>query len=87
MTTTFYRLDIEVYNKKINFWSPSSSIPGGKTLEEAQQKAREEISRINKFNPKGLKNVRFKIEKSVTETTVVEEINGSEISFFLLKTA
>jgi hypothetical protein len=80
-------LDIEVYNKKINFWSPSSSIPGGKTLEEAHKTAREEISRINRINPKGLKNVRFKIEKSVTETTVVEEINGSEISFFLLKTA
>ena len=86
-TNTFYHLDIEVYHKKLNYWSPSSSIPAGNTLEEAHKKAREEISRINRINPKGLKNVRFKIEKIVTETSTVEVINGEEIAFFMLKTA
>lgn len=86
-TNTFYQVNSEGYDKKLGYWRPAGSGPGGKTLEEAYKRVREDIARLNTTNPKLLKTVRFKIEKIVTETSTVEVINGEEIAFFMLKTA
>ncbi len=84
---TFYRIYTEIYKEKLGYWAPTGSGPGGKTLEEAYARVREEMTFLDLHNKKLLKNVRYKIEKTITTTEIVEEISATEASFFILKTA
>jgi hypothetical protein len=86
-TNTFYRVDTFIYKEKLGYWSSAGSGPGGKTLEEAYTRVREEMAYLDLNNKKQLKNIKYKIEKIVTTTEVVEEISATESSFFILKTA
>ncbi len=86
-TNTFYRVDTYIYKENLGYWSSAGSGPGGKTLEEAHKRVREEMAFLNLKNKKELKNIRYKIEKIVTTTETVEEVFAEEASFFMLKTA
>lgn len=88
MTTrvrTFYlvrTMELVTSQNQNTYWSENSQVPGGRTLEEAHNRVRKDMARI------GLKNldkVKFNIVKSIETEEIVEEIPGTEASFFMLK--
>lgn len=64
------------------YWSESGSGPGGRTLEEAHERVRKDMNRIGFKN---LSKVKFDIVKTIETEEFVEEIPGTEASFFMLK--
>lgn len=65
------------------YWAECGSGPGGNTLEEAQDRVRKDMARVGlgRLDNK----VKFVITKTVEVRERVEEVLGSQSSFFLLK--
>jgi hypothetical protein len=63
-------------------WTISGTGPGGKTLEEAHARVRNDMNRIGIDR---LDDVRFKIVKTVEVEEEVEIVVGSDAPFFMLK--
>jgi hypothetical protein len=85
-THTYYTVSTHVLREFPGsgpFWSENGSGPGGRSIEEAQERVRKDMVRA------GIKNlnnqVKFVIKKTVELTEVIEEVNGAEASFFMLK--
>jgi len=85
-THTYYTVSTRVLQEfpdSAPYWSECGSGPGGRSIEEAQERVRKDMVRVGIEN---LDNrVKFVIKKTVEVTEVVEEVNGAEASFFMLK--
>ena len=86
-TQTYYIVEVyDLYAPNSDtepYWRAMGSGPGGNTLNEAHERVRKDMVRAGIEN---LNNqVKFVIKKTVEVTEVVEEVNGAEASFFMLK--
>ena len=85
-TRTYYTVSTFVLREfpdSKGYWSECGSGPGGHTIEEARKRVKDDLVRIgvDRLDNK----VKIVITKTVQVEEVVEEVNGAEASFFMLK--
>lgn len=82
---TFYivrTMELTTTQNQNTYWAETGQGPGGRTLEEAHNRVRKDMERIGLKN---LNKVKFNIVKSIETEEFVEEVMGTEASFFMLK--
>jgi len=85
-TRTFYTVETLAWREFTDsegHWSMMGSGPGGRTIEEARDRVKEDMKRagVKNLNSK----VKFRIVKKVEVEEIAEEVLGSEASFYMLK--
>lgn len=85
-TRTYYTVETYAIRKFPGveaYWSCMGSGYGGKTIEEARERVKKELERIGVERLDG--DVKLVITKTIENTVPVEEVIGSEASFFMLQ--
>ena len=85
-TRTFYTVETLAWREFTDsegHWSMMGSGPGGRTIEEARDRVKEDMKRagVKNLNSK----VKFRITKKIEIEETAEEVLGSEASFYMLK--
>jgi hypothetical protein len=85
-TRTYYTVETLAwrdFTQSEGHWSMMGSGPGGKTIEEARERVKQDMERIGieRLDRK----VKFRITKTVEVEETAEEVLGNEATFFMLK--
>ena len=85
-TRTYYTVDVLAFREfeySEGHWSINGTGPGGNTIEEARERVKKDMERIG--SKRLDRKVKFRIIKTVQIEEAVEEVLGSEASFYMLK--